>query len=109
MDWRYRRYYTVRLPCLPYSYNKYIKLIKSVPTVKVHPVKYSVSFTSGFHRSTSQFPDESERRGYHHIMVSVRGFEERKWLLAGLDMMCKSEKIVSYKEILPKGADTCES
>ena len=103
MDWRYRRYFVVRLPSnAQYLYNKYMQLIKSVQTVKVHPVKYK-AVTKFYSEST--FVDESEPRGYYNIMVSVKGAEETKWLLAGLEMMCRDRwtgAYANYKEILPK-------
>jgi len=75
MDWRHRRYFAIRLPSTTqYMYNKYMKLIKSVPTVKVHPVKYNM--TQKFPTILkSSFSDEIEPRGYHNITVSVYGIE----------------------------------
>ena len=102
MDWRYRRYFAVRLPCSAYYYHNYMRLIKSVPSVKVHPVKYKVILPFLSH---SSFPDEREPRGYHHFTVSVSGVENTKWLLAGLDMMCRDRWTgiyANYKEILPR-------
>jgi len=105
MDWRCRRYFAVRLPnTSQYMYNQYMKLIKSVPTVKIHPVKYNT--TQKFPAiSQSSFPDEIEARGYHNITVSVFGIENTKWLLAGLEMMCRDRwtgAYSNYKEILPR-------
>ena len=81
-----------------------MKLIKSVPTAKVHPVKYNnIQKTPTI--SQSSFSDEIEPRGYHNITVSVNGIEETKWLLAGLEMMCRDRwtgAYANYKEILPK-------
>lgn len=109
MDWRHRVYFAVRIPSdTEYSYNKYMRLIKSIPTVKLHPMKYNnVKFGhSIFHpTSHSDFPDEAEPRGYYHVMVSVKGTEETKWLLAGLEMMCRDRctgAYANYKEILPR-------
>lgn len=105
MDWRHRRYFCIRLPSTTqYVYNKYMKLIKSVPTVKVHPVKYNMiqKFPT---KLKSSFSDEIEPRGYHNITVSVYGIEETKWLLAGLEMMCRDRWTgahSNYKEILPR-------
>ena len=103
MDWRHRRYFCIRLPSTTeYTYNKYMKLIKSVPNVKIHPVKYK-AITK--HCYKSEFADELEPRGYHNIMVSVKGIEETKWLLAGLEMMCRDRwagAYSNYKEILPR-------
>lgn len=109
MDWRYRRYFAVRLPTTSqYQYNKYMRLIKSVPTVKLHPMKYNtVKHGSDTLHPISHFnfQDEAESRGYYHIMISVKGIEETKWLLAGLEMMCRDRYTgvyANYKEILPR-------
>lgn len=103
MDWRHRRYFCIRLPnTTQYAYNKYMKLIKSVPNVKIHPVKYK-AITK--HCYKSEFVDELEPRDYHNIMVSVKGIEETKWLLAGLEMMCRDRlagAYSNYKGILPR-------
>lgn len=109
MDWRYRRYFAVRLPTSSqYQYNEYMRLIKSVPTVKTHPMKYNtVKYGANILHpiNRSDFPGELEPRGYYHIMVSVNGVENTKWLLAGLEMMCRDRwtgVYTNYKEILPR-------
>lgn len=105
MDWRYRRYFAVRLPCSQYLYHNYMRLIKSVPSVKVHPVKYSPIKMDSFTYHHSSFPYEAAPRGYHHFTVSVKGIENTKWLLAGLNMMSRDGWTgihANYKEILPR-------
>ena len=102
MDWRHRRYFAVQLPY--HSHNHYIRLIKSIPHVKVHPVKYPDSHNRYVNRRNT-FQDEENPRGYHNIVVSVWGLEETHWLISGLvGMKGRGFNCIysGFTEILPR-------
>ena len=70
MDWRYRRYYTVRVPSN--EYNRYKNLIKESLGVKLHPAVYPPrKFNSEAGIYNRKFDDEIKQRGYYHFLVSV--------------------------------------
>jgi len=93
MDWRYRRYFAVRLPW--YAYQKYLQIIKAMPYVKVHPAKYAPS-------GMSDFADELKPRSYYHIMVSCLRSGPCIKLIITLDQMVREhDSFSSFHEIYP--------
>lgn len=74
MDWRLRRYYVITLPTFPTNkYDYYTKVIKSQPSVKLHPPTYPPHKIGSGINFVDKFDDEYVSRGYHHYIVSAHG------------------------------------
>lgn len=109
MDWRHRRYYTVRFPSN--EYNRYKNYIKEAVGVKLHPATYppaergSENFRySVFARS---FKEESKPRGYYHFLVSVPRNYAVNNLMYLFNFMCRecaeNGWIFKWEEIVQRG------
>ena len=111
MDFRTRRYFTVKLPS-GYAHNSLIRIIKSIPRVKVRPAKYPPLKMDRVPQSIYKrsFDDEQSPRGYYNIMVSVWGWYETKTLLYLLKdySLIEFKNQMSFQEILPRGDNRSE-
>ena len=104
MDFRKRRYWVVKLPYGP-EHNNLIRIIKSIPHVKVHPAKWpSVKMDSQLDPIHCRFEDEESARQYYNIMVSVWGWYETRCLLYVMSGFATSDYVheMGYFEILPR-------